>query len=60
MSEKAEALWTVDRMSHRTGHLSRRFVFRTRKAARAFIAAHASSKKSRYLQPVRAQFGPES
>ena len=59
MSEKPEALWTVDRRSNQTGELTMRFVFRTRQAARAFVKAHADNKKSRYLEPVRARFGPE-
>jgi hypothetical protein len=58
VSERPEALWTVDRLHHKTGELSKRFVFRTREAARKFRDDNTGSPVYRYLQPVRAQWGP--
>lgn len=59
MSEKAEALWTVDQLWKLTGDLRKRYLFRTRDAARRFREAHLESPVYRYTVPQRAQWGPE-
>jgi hypothetical protein len=59
VSEKPEALWIVDRVQLRTGEPSKRYVFRTREAARAFREHKNGGPNFRYLQPVRAEWGPE-
>jgi hypothetical protein len=60
VSERPEALWTVDKIRLDTFELAKRYVFRTREAARIFRERNQHSPVYRYLQPQRAQWGPES
>lgn len=60
MSERPEALWTVDKVWKSTGVLHKRYLFRTREAARKFREARMHSPAYQYTAPRRAVWGAEA